>query len=91
MAHFSAVTWRTSQLNFTGNTHSEPDTQSAPYDKHSTNHHQTVGRHSDEDNSITIPDLGGLFSVGPAFDAEEEAFYRAMQRRKKKNRRGPKL
>ena len=73
------------------NSHSDSDTQSAPYDKHSTNHHQTVGRHSDEDNSITIPDLSGLFSVGPAFDAEEEAFYRAMQRRKKKKRRGPKL
>lgn len=73
------------------NSHSEPDTQSVPYDRHSTSHHQTVGRQSDEDNSITLPDLGGLFSVGPAFDAEEEAFYRAMQRRKKKKRRGPKL
>lgn len=35
--------------------------------------------------------LGGLFSVGPGFDAQEEAFYREMQRRKKKKRRGPKL
>lgn len=35
--------------------------------------------------------LGGLFSVGPAFDAQEEAFYREMQRRKKKKRPGPKL
>ena len=35
--------------------------------------------------------LGGLFSIGPGFDAQEEAFYREMQRRKKKKRRGPKL
>lgn len=35
--------------------------------------------------------LGGLFSVGPGFDAQEEAFYREMQRRKKRKRRGPKL
>lgn len=37
----------------------------------------------------TLPGLD-LFQVGPGFNAEEEAFYRAMQRKKKK-RRGPKL
>lgn len=37
----------------------------------------------------TLPGLD-LFHVGPGFNAEEEAFYRAMQRKKKK-RRGPKL
>lgn len=42
------------------------------------------------DNSM-FDGLGGLFSVGPAYDSQEEAFYREMQRRKKKKRRGPKL
>lgn len=37
----------------------------------------------------TLPGLD-LFQVGAGFNAEEEAFYRAMQRKKKK-RRGPKL
>ena len=48
------------------------------------------GRNNDYEN---IPSLSGLdlFHVGPGFDAEEEAFYRAMQRRKRKKRRGPKL
>lgn len=65
--------------------HDEPN---AP---HVNNPHPTVERDSDDDYSQSFPDLGGLFSVGPAFDAEEEAFYREMQRRKKKKRRGPKL
>lgn len=43
------------------------------------------------DDTSMFDGLGGLFSVGPAFDAQEEAFYREMQRRKKKKRRGPKL
>lgn len=38
----------------------------------------------------TLPGLD-LFQVGPGYDPQEEAFYRAMQRRKKKKRRGPKL
>ncbi len=42
------------------------------------------------DDSPTLPGLD-LFQTGPGFDADEEAFYRAMQRRKKKKRRGPKL
>ncbi len=36
------------------------------------------------DDTSMFEGLGGLFSVGPAFDAQEEAFYREMQRRKKK-------
>lgn len=52
-------------------------------------HHSQPSHHEDYDSSI--PDLGGLFQVGPGFDAQEEAFYREMQRRKKKKRRGPKL
>lgn len=43
------------------------------------------------DDTSMFEGLGDLFSVGPAFDAQEEAFYREMQRRKKKKRRGPKL
>ena len=44
--------------------------------------------HSDND----MPELPGLdlFHVGPGYDAQEEAFYRAMRRKKKKGRR-PKL
>lgn len=43
------------------------------------------------DDTSMFDGLGGLFSVGPSYDAQEEAFYREMQRRKKKKRRGPKL
>ena len=43
------------------------------------------------DDTSMFDGLGGLFSVGLAYDAQEEAFYREMQRRKKKKRRGPKL
>lgn len=42
------------------------------------------------DDVPTLPGLD-LFQTGPGFNAEEDAFYRAMQRRKKKKRRGPKL
>lgn len=41
------------------------------------------GRNNDYDDIPSLPELD-LFHVGPGFDAEEEAFYRAMQRRKKK-------
>lgn len=44
----------------------------------------------DFDNAPILPGLD-LFQTGPGFDPQEEAFYRAMQRRKKKRRRGPKL
>lgn len=43
------------------------------------------------DSDFDMLDLGGLFHTGPGFDAQEEAFYREMQRRKKKKRRGPHL
>ena len=43
------------------------------------------------DDTSMFDGLGGLFSVGPAYNAQEEAFYREMQLRKKKKRRGPKL
>lgn len=49
---------------------------------------QPAVHHSDND----MPELPGLdlFHVGPGYDAQEEAFYRAMRRKKKKGRR-PKL
>ncbi len=52
---------------------------------------QSNNHENDYDNLPSLPDLGGLFQTGPAYDADEEAFYREMQRRKKKKRRGPKL
>ena len=42
------------------------------------------------DDAPTLPSLD-LFQTGPGFDPQEEAFYREMQRRRKKKRRGPKL
>lgn len=42
------------------------------------------------DDAPTHPGLD-LFQTGPGFDPQEEAFYREMQRRKRKKRRGPKL
>lgn len=42
------------------------------------------------DDTPTLPGLD-LFQTGPGFDPQEEAFYREMQRRRKKKRRGPKL
>lgn len=49
------------------------------------------GKAQGYDDTSMLDGLGGLFSVGPGFDSQEEAFYREMQRRKKKKRRGPKL
>lgn len=49
------------------------------------------GKTQGYDDTSMLDGLGGLFSVGPGFDSQEEAFYREMQRRKKKKRRGPKL
>ena len=68
---------------------SQSDTQSQPHTDQSP--HQSHTHAKDNDNDVNIPELGGLFSVGPGFDAQEEAFYREMQRRKKKKRRGPHL
>ena len=73
------------------NTQTSKQSNSTSTNRQTTNSNPIVGRQSSEYFTDAIPDLGGLFSVGPAFDAEEEAFYRAMQRRKKKKRRGPKL
>lgn len=49
---------------------------------------QPAEHHSDND----LPELPGLdlFHVGPGYDAQEDAFYRAMRRKKKMGRR-PKL
>ena len=49
---------------------------------------QPAVHHSDND----MPELPGLdlFHVGPGYDEQEDAFYRAMRRKKKKGRR-PKL
>lgn len=73
------------------NTQTSKQSNSTSTNRQTTNSNPIVGRQSNESFTDAIPDLGGLFSVGPAFDAEEEAFYRAMQRRKKKKCRGPKL
>lgn len=48
------------------------------------------GNSSAYDDAPTLPGLD-LFQTGPGFDPQEEAFYREMQRRRKKKRRGPKL
>lgn len=48
------------------------------------------GNSSSYDYVPTLPGLD-LFQTGPGFDPQEEAFYREMQRRRKKKRRGPKL
>ena len=53
---------------------------------------QSQANSHDYKNDYEQPTLPGLdlFQVGPGFNPEEEAFYRAMQRRKKR-RRGPQL
>lgn len=60
---------------------------------HGNSHAHNSPSHIASNDHDYTPDfgLGGLFSVGPGYDAQEEAFYREMQRRKKKKRRGPKL
>lgn len=57
------------------------------------NQHQSQTRQGNSLSYDDVPTLPGLdlFQTGPGFDAEEEAFYRAMQSRKKKKRRSPKL
>ena len=69
----------------------KPDFQASdPNDvKASTTKSNDVNQQYDKYEQLTLPGLD-LFQIGPGFNAEEEAFYRAMQRRKKK-RRGPKL
>lgn len=66
------------------------DTSTPPQANPSTG--QSHSRTHDYENNYEQPTLPGLdlFQVGPGFNPEEEAFYRAMQRRKKR-RRGPQL
>lgn len=66
------------------------DTHSASFES-SPQQTQSHDHEKDYDNMPSLPDLGGLFQTGPTYDADEEAFYREMQRRRKKKRRGPKL
>lgn len=66
------------------------DASTPPPSNPSTGQRQAHAR--DYENNYEQPTLPGLdlFQVGPGFNPEEEAFYRAMQRRKKR-RRGPQL
>lgn len=66
------------------------DTSTPPQSNPSTG--QSHSRTHDYENNYEQPTLPALdlFQVGPGFNPEEEAFYRAMQRRKKR-RRGPQL
>ena len=66
------------------------DTSTQPQPNPSTGQGQANSH--DYKNDYEQPTLPGLdlFQVGPGFNPEEEAFYRAMQRRKKR-RRGPQL
>lgn len=68
----------------------DTDTHSASFES-SRQQSQSHNHENDYDSLPSVPDLGGLFQTGPAYDADEEAFYREMQRRRKKKRRGPKL
>lgn len=54
---------------------------------------QSQTRQNNSSSYDDVPTLPGLdlFQTGPGFDPQEEAFYREMQRRRKKKRRGPKL
>ena len=70
----------------TGTSSTQPAGQAQSYSPNANK-----GQSQGYDDISMFDGLGGLFSVGPGFDAQEEAFYREMQRRKKKKRRGPKL
>lgn len=76
-----------------GNTHSGTGTSSTQPAGQAQSYgpNANKGQSQGYDETSMFDGLGGLFSVGPGFDAQEEAFYREMQRRKKKKRRGPKL
>ena len=74
--------------------HNEAPDSGFTGDSKDTGHTQTGPRHNirtDNDTSGDnyMPSIPGLdlFHTGPGFDPEEEAFYRAMQRRRKKGRR----
>lgn len=74
----------------TDTTQTAGDTSAPPQPNPST--WQSQANSHDYKNDYEQPTLPGLdlFQVGPGFNPEEEAFYRAMQRRKKR-RRGPQL
>lgn len=74
----------------TDTTQTTGDTSAPPQPNPSTG--QSQANSHDYKNDYEQPTLPGLdlFQVGPGFNPEEEAFYRAMQRRKKR-RRGPQL
>lgn len=76
-----------------GNNQSGSGTSSAQTSGQSQSYtpNSNQGKSQGYDDTSMLDGLGGLFSVGPGFDSQEEAFYREMQRRKKKKRRGPKL
>ncbi len=65
-----------------GSSQSQPFSQPQPQTRQSNS--------SAYDDAPTLPGLD-LFQTGPGFDPQEEAFYREMQRRRRKKRRGPKL
>ena len=56
--------------------------------RHQTAHVHT-GRSAEPGTTDDMPSIPGLdlFHVGPGFDAEEEAFYRAMRRRRRRGRK----
>lgn len=67
----------------------DPDTGGdAAVPRQQTGNACTVGNaaHGNTDDMPSIPGLD-LFHVGPGFDAEEEAFYRAMRRRRRRGRK----
>ena len=65
-------------------------TTSAPDDTSQTqNPTPQPAEHRSDNDMPELPSLD-LFHVGPGYDAQEDAFYRAMRRKKKKGRR-PKL
>ena len=74
----------------TDTTQTAGDTSAPPQPNPSTG--QSQANSHDYKNDYEQPTLPGLdlFQVGPGFNPEEEAFYWAMQRRKKR-RRGPQL
>lgn len=75
----------------TGGQHQSPGADN-PRQEYQPAHHDSQNHQSkDYDDSSVFDGLGGLFSVGPAYDPQEEAFYREMQRRRKKKKRGPRL
>ena len=65
----------------------ESDRNTADPRQQTANTH--TGRSAERDTTDDMPSIPGLdlFHVGPGFDAEEEAFYRAMRRRRRRGRK----